>query len=70
MMCDLKARIFKRLWSPGIDSKELIPPAYVVAGQYDNPIPPRFLAPIDPLKILAQNAYSIAGLDPLLSLLC
>jgi hypothetical protein len=24
-----KARIFKRLWSPGIDSKELIPPAYV-----------------------------------------
>ncbi len=23
------ARIFKRLWSPGIDSKELIPPAYV-----------------------------------------
>jgi hypothetical protein len=25
----LRARIFKRLWSPGIDSKELIPPAYV-----------------------------------------
>jgi hypothetical protein len=23
------ARIFKRLWSPKIDSKELIPPAYV-----------------------------------------
>ncbi len=23
------ARIFKRLWSPGIDSKEWIPPAYV-----------------------------------------
>ncbi len=23
------ARIFKRLWSPGIDSKERIPPAYV-----------------------------------------
>ncbi len=23
------ARIFKRLWSPGIDSKEIIPPAYV-----------------------------------------
>ncbi len=25
-----RARIFKRLWSPGIDSKEWIPPAYVV----------------------------------------
>ncbi len=23
------ARIFKRLWSPGIDPKEWIPPAYV-----------------------------------------
>jgi hypothetical protein len=26
---DYRARIFKRLWSPGINSKELIPPAYV-----------------------------------------
>ncbi len=25
----IKARIFKPLWSPGIDSKELIPPVYV-----------------------------------------
>jgi hypothetical protein len=24
--------IFKLLWSPGIDSKELIPPAYALAG--------------------------------------
>jgi hypothetical protein len=24
-----RARIFKRLWSPGIDTKERIPPAYV-----------------------------------------
>ncbi len=24
-----RADIFKRLWSPGIGSKELIPPAYV-----------------------------------------
>ncbi len=24
-----RADIFQRLWSPGIDSKELIPPAYV-----------------------------------------
>jgi hypothetical protein len=27
-LCD-PARIFKRLWIPGIDSKEWIPPAYV-----------------------------------------
>jgi hypothetical protein len=40
---DYRARIFNRLWSPGIDSKELIPPAY------------RFLAPIDSLKIPAQD---------------
>jgi hypothetical protein len=26
-----------------------------LAGRYDNPIPPRFLAPIDFLKIPAQN---------------
>ncbi len=25
----VRARIFKRLWSPGIDSKASIPPAYV-----------------------------------------
>ncbi len=38
-----KARIFKRLWSPGIDSKEWIPPAYVAwrAGTipYSNSVP-------------------------------
>jgi hypothetical protein len=28
-VCIYCARIFKRLWSPGINSKELIPPAYV-----------------------------------------
>ncbi len=41
------AGIFKRLWSPGIDSKEWIPPAYVctLACRYDNSIPARFLAP-------------------------
>ncbi len=27
-----------------------------LAGRYDNPIPPWFLAPIDSLKIPAQNA--------------
>jgi hypothetical protein len=26
---ETRARIFKRLWSPGINSKEWIPPAYV-----------------------------------------
>jgi hypothetical protein len=39
-------RIFKLLCSPGIDSKEPIPPAYVAwRPRYDNPIPTRFLAP-------------------------
>ncbi len=32
-----RARIFKRLWSPGVDSKEWIPPAYVAwAGIFKN----------------------------------
>jgi hypothetical protein len=40
--------------SPRIDSKEPIPPRlYSLAGRYDNPIPTRFLAPIDCLKIPA-----------------
>ncbi len=46
--------IFKLLKSPGIDSKESIPPAYVAwrVGRYDNPIPTLFLAPdIDCSKI-------------------
>ncbi len=41
------ARIFKRLWSPGIESKEWIPPACSLAGRYNNPIPTQFLAPTD-----------------------
>ncbi len=50
-----KARIFKRLLSAGIDSKESIPPALCsLAGRYDNHIPHRFLASIDCLKIPAQ----------------
>ena len=52
----LQSPSFKLLWSPGIESKESIPPAYVawrVAGRYDNPIPTRFLAPIDCFKKLA-----------------
>ncbi len=39
--------ILKLLWSPGIDSKEFIPPAYALAGLYNNPIPDRFLALLD-----------------------
>ncbi len=47
-----RARIFKLLRSPKIDPKELISAMLCSqAGQYDNPIPTRFLAPIDCLKI-------------------
>jgi hypothetical protein len=51
----IRARIFKRLWSPGIDTKASIPPAYVAwrAGTI-TPIPTRCLGPIDFLKIPAQ----------------
>ncbi len=45
------ARIFKLLKSPRIDPKE---PIHSLAGRYDNPIPSRFLAPIDCLQIPAQ----------------
>ncbi len=50
-----RARIFKRLRSPGIDSKERIPPAYAArrAGTITL-YPTKFLAPIDCLKIPAQ----------------
>jgi hypothetical protein len=48
-------RIFKRLWSPGIDSQELIPPAYLAwRPGTTTPITTRFLAPIDCSKIPAQ----------------
>ncbi len=51
-----RARIFKRLWSPGINSKAPIPPAYVAwrAGTI-TPFPTRCLAPIDFLKIPALD---------------
>ncbi len=32
-----------------------------LAGRYDNPLPPRFLAPIDSLKIPEQNIYQLEG---------
>jgi hypothetical protein len=41
-----EATFLKLLWRQGIDSKELIPPAYALAGLYNNPIPARFLAPL------------------------
>ncbi len=34
-----EAVFLKLLWSPGIDSEELIPPAYALEGLYNNPIP-------------------------------
>jgi hypothetical protein len=37
----------RSLFTPqGIDSKELIPPAYALAGLYNNPIPTWFLVPL------------------------
>jgi hypothetical protein len=49
-----RARIFKLLRSPRIDSTEPIPPGCVPwRAAYDNLIPTRFLAPIDCLKIPA-----------------
>jgi hypothetical protein len=52
-----EAVILKLLWSPGIDSKELIPPAYALEGLYNNPIPARFLAPLDCSKVPAPSWY-------------
>jgi hypothetical protein len=55
-----RARIFimgPRYRFQGIKSASL----YSLAGRYDNPIPPRFLAPIDFLKIPAL-LYSLAEL--------
>ncbi len=39
--------------SPGIDSVSI----WILAGRYDNPIPTRFLAPIDNSKILARSYF-------------
>ncbi len=47
----------KLLWSPGIDSKELIPSAYALASLYNNPIPARFLVPLDCSKVPAPCWY-------------
>jgi hypothetical protein len=52
-----EAVFLKLLWSPGIDSKELILPAHALAGLYSNPIPARFLAPLDCSKVPAPGWY-------------
>ncbi len=49
------ARIVKLLRSPRIDSKEPIPPGCVAWRTCDNPIPTRFLAPIDCLTLPALD---------------
>jgi hypothetical protein len=49
-----EAVFLKTFWSPGIDSKELIPPAYALVGLYNNPIPAQFLALLKRLQIRAQ----------------
>jgi hypothetical protein len=56
-----RARISKLLWSPGIDSTNS-PSLCSLAGRYDNPIPARFLAPIDFLKIPAQGGIVQGGI--------
>jgi hypothetical protein len=48
-----------RNWFPGMNSASLCS----LAGRYDNPIPPRFLALIDFLKIPAQNTHTTALLQ-------
>jgi hypothetical protein len=54
-----RARIFKRLWSPGMNSASL----FSLASRYDNPIPPRFLSPIDSSKIPALYRYLVHVLN-------
>jgi hypothetical protein len=52
-----RTRIFKHLWSPGTDSKEWIPPAYVAwrAGTITLFLLGAYIAPRDCLKIPAQS---------------
>jgi hypothetical protein len=50
----LLRRYFYLLRSPGIDSKESIPPGSL-ASRYDNHISTWFLAPIDCSKIQSQD---------------
>ncbi len=59
----IRVQILKLLRSPGIDSKEPVPPGCVcsLAGRYDNPIPTLFLAPIDCFKIPAHSDKKISS---------
>jgi hypothetical protein len=59
----------KLLWSPGIDSKELIPPAYALAGLYNNPIGSLESMPglLKRLQIQAQATLA-SGIDSLESI--
>jgi hypothetical protein len=47
-----EALFLKLLWSPGIISKD-----YALAGLYNNPIPDRFLAPLNYSKVSASCWY-------------
>ncbi len=56
--CKYRARILKLLRSPGIDSKASIPPAYVAwRASTRSPIPTRFLATVDCLKLPTQDIF-------------
>jgi hypothetical protein len=58
-----RARIFKRLWSPGIDSKELIPPAYVASG---GPVRWPYSYSVPSTHGLFKNSSSVIEKAPLL----
>ncbi len=70
-----RARICSRLWSPGINFEESIPPAYVAwrAGTKNRVVVPvrqagnRFLGSINGLQIRAQDSY-VGGVDSLESI--
>jgi hypothetical protein len=47
-------RFFRLLWSPGIDQEIDSASLCSLAGRHDNPIPTRFLVPIDFLQMPAQ----------------
>ena len=57
---ELSARIFKLVRSPRIDQGTNS--ARLCLAGYGNPIPARFLAPIDCLKIPAQDCCTVRGL--------
>jgi hypothetical protein len=66
LLASTRARICKRLWSPGIESEKSIPPAYVAwrAGTRIRVVVParqagnRFLDSLKGLQIRAQSYYS------------